>query len=238
MKLYLSSYHLCKEPARLSSLPAKNKRVAVVRNALDQYTNSSRLKEGLEREINDLTRIGLFPEPLDLRNYFGKAEDLKKHISEFGFIWVTGGNSFVLRRAFAQSGLDTILNRKLKEDDFVYSGYSAGVCVITPTLEGIHLADDPEAMPVGYSPEVIWSGLGFVPFCIAPHYRSDHFESALIEKSVEYFIEHKMPFIALHDGESLLLDTKTSNQALDSTSFAGDAGSEVEVGGGSGRESA
>jgi len=238
MKLYLSSYHLCKEPARLSSLPAKNKRVAVVRNALDQYTDGPRLKEGLEREINDLTAIGLLPEPLELRNYFGKTEDLKKHIGEFGFIWVTGGNSFVLRRAYAQSGLDIILKDKLVEDDFVYAGYSAGICVVTPTLEGIHLADDPEAMPSGYSKEVIWSGLSFIPFCIAPHYRSDHFESALIEKSVEYFIEHKMPFIALHDGEALLLDTKTSNQSLDSTSFAGDALSEAVAGGGSGRESA
>jgi dipeptidase E len=52
-----------------------------------------------------------------------------------------------------------------------------------------------------------------VPFCLAPHYRSDHFESKLIEKSVEYFIENKIPFIALHDGEALLLDTATSNQA-------------------------
>ena len=72
MKLYLSSYHLCKEPARLSSLPAKNKRVAVIRNALVQYTDGPRLKEGLEREINDLRAIGLRPESLDLRNFFWK----------------------------------------------------------------------------------------------------------------------------------------------------------------------
>lgn len=214
MKLYLSSYHLCKDPARFSVLPAKNKRVAVVRNALDQYTDGPRLKEGLEREINDLTAIGLLPEPLDLRKFFGKTEALEKRINEFGFIWVTGGNSFVLRRAYAQSGLDIILKAKLVEDDFVYAGYSAGICVATPTLEGIHLADDPEATPAGYDREAIWSGLGFVPFCIAPHYRSDHFESALMEKSVEYFIEHKLPFIALHDGEALLLDTKTSNQTF------------------------
>jgi len=205
----------------LSSLPAKNKRVAVVRNALDQYTDGPRLKEGLDREINDLTAIGLLPEPLDLRNFFGKAEDPEKHVKEFGFIWVTGGNSFVLRRAYAQSGLDIILKRKLEEDDFVYAGYSAGICVITPTLEGIHLDDNPEVIPVGYAKEIIWSGLRFVPFCIAPHYRSDHFESALIEKVVEYFLEHKIPFIALRDGEALLLDTKTSNQIFDSTFFGG-----------------
>jgi len=209
VKFYLSSYHLCKEPFRLSALPAKNKRVAVIRNALDVYTDAERLKKGLEGELNDLNAIGLLPEALDLRLFFGKTKELQRHIHEFGFVWVTGGNTFVLRRAFSESGLDTILYEKLPEDDFVYAGYSAGVCVITPSLEGIHLADEPQAMPSGYTSNVIWTGLNFVPFCIAPHYRSNHSESELIEKSVEYFIEHKIPFIALHDGEALILDSKT-----------------------------
>lgn len=217
MKLYLSSYHLCKDPLRLSALSAKNKKVAVIRNALDVYTDEKRLNEGLKRELGDLSAIGLSPEPLDLRLFFGKSKELEQKIEDFGYIWATGGNSFILRRAFFQSGLDSILLQKLQEDDFVYSGYSAGVCVITPTLKGIHLADEPDAMPAGYPPEVIWTGLGFVPYCIAPHYRSDHFESALIEKSVEYFIEHKLPFIALHDGEALILDTKRPNQFVQPT---------------------
>lgn len=208
VKLYLSSYHLCKEPSRLSALPTKNRRVAIIRNALDFYTDAKRLKEGLEREIADMEAIGLLPEPLDLRQFFGKEIVLDEVVDGFGYLWVAGGNTFVLRRAFKWSGLDAILARKVEVDDFVYAGYSAGACVLAPTLEGIHLADDPNAIPVGYPPDVIWSGLDMVPFCIAPHYRSDHSESALIEKSVQYFIEQKIPFIALHDGEALLLDTK------------------------------
>jgi len=80
MKLYLSSYHLCNEPTRLSSLPAKNKRVAVVRNALDQYTDAGRLREGLEEELRDLAAIGLLPTPLDLRLFFGKTDELEAHL--------------------------------------------------------------------------------------------------------------------------------------------------------------
>jgi dipeptidase E len=117
------------------------------------------------------------------------------------------GNTFVLQRAFSLSGLDSILQKKLHEDDFVYSGYSAGICVLAPTLNGIHIADEPQAMPNGYSSEIIWTGLGFIPYCIAPHYRSTHPES-LIEKAVEYFIEQKIPFVALRDGEALVLDSK------------------------------
>jgi len=208
VKLYLSSFHLGKEPSRLSALPARNKRVAIIRNALDMYTDAEGLNAGLERESADLEALGLLPEPLDLREFFGRENVLNEIVDGFGYLWVVGGNTFVLRRAMKWSGLDAILARKVEADDFVYAGYSAGICVLAPTLEGIHLADEPEAMPVGYPPEVLWSGLNIVPFCIAPHYRSDHVESALIEKSVEYFIEHKIPFIALRDGEALLLDTK------------------------------
>ena len=208
MKLYLSSYRLCKEPSRLSALCAKNGRVAIIRNALDIYKDEKRQREGLEREVADMEAIGLLPEPLDLRQFFGKENLLNEIVDGFGYLWVVGGNSFVLRRAFKWSGLDAILARKVEAHDFVYAGYSAGACVLTPTLEGIHLADDPDAVPAEYPPELIWSGLNIVPFCIAPHYRSDHSESALIEKSVEYFIEQKIPFIALRDGEAIVLDTK------------------------------
>jgi dipeptidase E len=182
----------------------------VVQNALDASTDLERRKSVLEREFADLKAIGLFPEELDLRRFFRKVADLEKRLDEFGYLWVAGGNTFVLRRAFSSSGLDSILQKKLREDDFVYSGYSAGICVLAPTLKGIHLADEPEAIPDGYSCEIIWTGLGLIPFCIAPHYRSDHSESALIDKSVEYFIQQKIPFVALHDGEALILDSKTT----------------------------
>jgi hypothetical protein len=62
VKLYLSSYHLCKEPSRLSALSAKNRRVAIIRNALDIYTDTKRLREGLEREAADMEAIGLLGE--------------------------------------------------------------------------------------------------------------------------------------------------------------------------------
>src|SRR5579863_2050858 len=100
VKPYLSSYHLCKEPSRLSALSAKNRRVAIIRNALDIYTDAKRSREGLEREAADMEAIGLLPEPLDLRQFFGKENLLNEIIDGFGYLWVVGGNSFVLRSAF------------------------------------------------------------------------------------------------------------------------------------------
>jgi dipeptidase E len=54
--------------------------------------------------------------------------------------------------------------------------------------------------------EIIWGGLGFVEFSIAPHYRSAHPESEEIEKVVKYFEENNMPYRALHDGEVLVIN--------------------------------
>lgn len=112
-----------------------------------------------------------------------------------------------------QSGLDDLLIDRLDDDKFTYAGYSAGSCVVALTLRGIHLADFPNDVPQGYSPEVIWDDLGFVPFAIAPHYKSDHPESEVIQELVNYFIEHKIPFIALHDGEAYVGEVKRQGPA-------------------------
>ena len=40
----------------------------------------------------------------------------------------------------------------------------------------------------------------------APHYRSIHPESGLIENVIDYFIYSKIPFIALRDGDAHISD--------------------------------
>ncbi len=47
------------------------KRVGVVPNALDFSPDTHRLEKGRTREFTDLREIGLVPEALDLRAYFG-----------------------------------------------------------------------------------------------------------------------------------------------------------------------
>ena len=176
------------------------RRVGLVRNALDFSTDFERLEAGREREFDALRNLGLHPEEVDLRAYFGAQNSLRALIHQLDALWVVGGNTFLLRRAMKQSGLDTAL-LELGNDAFVYAGYSAGACVVTPSLKGVHLADEPETVPEGYSREVIWDGLGLVPFCIVPHCRSDHPESERCEAVAGYYLEHKVPFVALRDGE-------------------------------------
>ncbi len=186
--------------------------VAVIQNAQDCWTDPVKRQSVLDRECSDMRSLGPEPTELDLRTFFGRRDALARELDRFGYCWVCGGNSFVLRRAFHSSGFDAILRElALQDDALLYGGYSAGACVMTPTLEGIHLADEPTSCPDGYSGDAIWQGLALYPYCLAPHYRSDHFETHLIDHSVEYFIEHKMPFVALHDGEAVVFDTITKH---------------------------
>lgn len=181
------------------------KRTAVIMNAQDAKTPESR-NERLQQEVAGLSELGLKPEELDLRDYFGREIELAEDIKRYDYIWVRGGNVFLLRRAYRQSGFDHILTKLLQDDQVAYGGFSAGICILGPSLRGIELVDPTDELADGYDPDVIWDGLGVLEYAIAPHYRSDHPESADIEKSVAYFEQHGVPYKTLHDGEAIVVN--------------------------------
>lgn len=205
MRLFLSSYKLGNKPDELPTLVGDNKRTAIIMNAQDAKTPESRT-ERLQQEIESLTALGLQPEELNLRKYFGKPDELKEFTKNFGLIWVRGGNVFLLRRAFKQSGFDEIITNLLKNDQIAYGGFSAGVCVLAPSLKGIELVDPKDEIADGYDKEVIWDGLGVLGYAIAPHYKSDHPESDDIQKCVEYFADNHILFKTLRDGEIIVVN--------------------------------
>jgi dipeptidase E len=205
MRLYLSSFRNGNNPEALLSLLGNKRRTALIFNAQDWKSIDDRSSD-LAQEIERLKSIGLEPQEIDLRNYFEKTDALREALSSFDLIWVRGGNVFVLRRAFKQSGADMLIPEFLQKNDVVYGGYSAGVDIIQPHLHGIELVDDPNVVPPGYDKEIIWECLGLIPYCVAPHYKSDHPESAAIDKTVEYYINNHIPFIALHDGQAIVID--------------------------------
>lgn len=145
MQLYLSSYRFGNEAHRLAALSPTNRQAVVIANALDFSTDLARKMAGTAREIEGLRGLGFEASELDLRRFFASPARLRERLEGVGLIWVVGGNSFLLRRAFHQSGLDTYLLGRKGDDSLVYAGYSAGVVVVTPTLAGIDLADEPTA---------------------------------------------------------------------------------------------
>jgi dipeptidase E len=207
MKMYLSSYRLGDHPEQLINLIGPNKKVAVIANAVDFGDDLERRKLGVQREIDDLKGVGLQPEELDLRDYFGKPKDLEKKLSEYGTLWVRGGNTFILRRAYRESGMDEWLMKQKDNRELVYAGYSAGVCILSPTLKGLELVDDPNIVPEGYPKEIFWEGLGLIRFAFAPHFESPgHPETEAVGREVEHYKKAGIEFRALHDGEAIVIN--------------------------------
>lgn len=204
MKLYLSSYFLGNHPEELAKLVGSNKKVGIIMNASDIHGEAKR-PDYLGKEVAKMSAIGLEAEELDLRDYFDDSSELSNRLLRYGLLWVMGGNSFVLRRAMRLSGFDRLIAELVNANHLAYGGFSAGAVVAAKTLRGIELVDDPNSVPEGYPQNIIWEGLGFVEFSIAPHYRSEHPESNAIEEVVNYFEASHMPYKALRDGEALVV---------------------------------
>ena len=122
MRLYLSSYKFGNFSDELIKLVGNNKKVAVIGNSRDWSQDRERTTKGLQEQIQTLNSLGFSAEELDLKKYFGKRETLKKYLSQFGLVWVLGGNTFVLKRAYEQSGFDFVIKEMLFSDKIVYGG--------------------------------------------------------------------------------------------------------------------
>ena len=208
MKLYLSSYKIGDEGRRLAEM-VDGRSVAVISNALDCYLDLERRKKSEQEEIKALGLLGLQSEVVDLRDFFNKKEKLKDRLSNFGAVWVRGGNVFVLRVAVSNSGFDEIVQEKSKDKNFLYAGYSAGSCLLSPSLKGFEIVDDVSQVENTYPGEaVIWNGLGLIDFVFVPHYRSNHSESPAIEKEVEYLKKNNVVYKTFSDGEVYISNTK------------------------------
>ncbi len=211
MKFYLSSYKIggTHEVEKLKKLLPVNKRVAYIANSLDFSNDLDRRKQSEQEDIDQLTQVGLKVENFDLRNFFNKPEKLEKDIKNYGVIWVRGGNVFVLRQAMKLSGFDNLLKKLAKEDnEILYGGYSAGVCILAPSLKGLELVDDITQHPYSEKPDLIWEGLGLIDYVIVPHFQSDHPESELVNAVVEKYKKDGTKFKALRDGEVIITENK------------------------------
>lgn len=174
MRLFLSSYRFGADPAPLLSLVGRPGRVGVIAAAADAWPRTARTS-AVVSDVMPLTRLGFTAEEVDLRDYVGDdgqpcAAALRQRLDGFGLVWVRGGNTFVLRAQMARSGADRVIPELLASDSLVYAGYSAGACVMTPTLHGLDSSDDPAEVVATCGVEPRWDGLGMVGFAIVPHY--------------------------------------------------------------------
>jgi dipeptidase E len=147
---------------------------------------------------------------LDLRDYFGARGRLAAELPRYRMVWVRGGNTFVLRYAMAASGADTLIVDLIRRDALVYAGYSAGVCVLAPSLRGLDEdgLDDPGLVRSVYGDaDPIWDGLGVLDYMVLPHFESPgHPETEAVGRAVERIWAAGLPHRTLRDGEAIVLD--------------------------------
>ncbi len=206
MKLYLSSYKFGNYTDELVKLCPSNKKVGVIMNAVDWSDDKERIAKNLGDQMEVLKSLGFNPEQIDLRNYFGKSDELKEHLVKFGMVWIYGGNTFILKRAYEQSGFGEIIKEMILKEEIVYSGFSAGVVVLSKSMKGLEIVDDPDIVPEGYEKDFNWDGLGILDYHVAVHYKSNHSESAEIDKEIEYCEKNNIPYKTLSDGEVIVIN--------------------------------
>jgi len=200
MKLYLSSIGI-PTPDGLAALlgkPLSVTTVAFIPNANDYYAERPRSMVTRQR-VAPLESLGMKVTVVDLRDYRDGVA-LEKALQPYELIWVTGGNTFLLRDEIRKSGFEQIIQGLLNQGK-VYGGNSAGALVAGESIGGIDLesADPPE-----FAEEVIEEGLSLVPYIVVPHV--DNAEFTEVMKVVTKRQDRAEKFIELKDSQAVVFD--------------------------------
>lgn len=215
MKLYLSSYKLGQDIEVLQDwLKDHDNKIGLIINSRDVFPDGERKTIGIENDAKELEELGFSVEIVDLKKYFGKKEELEGLFDRVHAFFALGGNAFTLRRAMKFSGFDEVLKEHVDDDNILYGGYSAGICVLCKDLQAIAVMDDPDIDPYNSNMPAIYEGVGLIDEVIIPHFESDHKETELANKAVEYCKQNNLEYITLHDGEVIIKDLGKENRKV------------------------
>ena len=150
-------------------------------------------------DIDSLKALGC---PVDLLDIEGmNEEELRLKLEQYDVIFVSGGNTYFLLDHVRKSGFDVVV-KDLVEKGRIYAGTSAGAILATPTIESAKDADD-----ASIAPDLTdMTGLGFVDFCIIPHYDKKEYQEYW-KSIIKEWDRQEMLFL-LNDGEAIIIDGK------------------------------
>ncbi len=209
MKLYLSSYKLGNKIDELKKwIKENNNKICLIPNAKDVNEDEER-KIKIEKDVMLLEEVGFNVTVISLVDYFNKKEELFEILKEFNAFYVVGGNVFILRQAMYLSGFDQYIESIQNKPNYLYSGYSAGICVLAKDLHGFELCDDININLYGIN--TIWEGLGLFDYIFLPHYKSDHIEAKLIDDIEKYAIDNNIKYKTLRDGDVIIQEYGIKN---------------------------
>lgn len=205
MRVFLSSYRAGKHDEELVKLLGGIKKFAYISNAKDYKTPKDRAGK-IKENFEYWRSIGLEPEEVDLRPYFDKP-GAEKLLEAHDFVWLAGGNVFLLRRALKYTGLDKLLCNKVRKNEIILGGESAGAIIMGPTLKYSEVdtdEDSPNYLPDSYRKEIIWKGLNLITYVPVPHYKTPGYIG--IDEYIENLKKNKIPYKPISDDQAIIIN--------------------------------
>ena len=202
MILYLSSQKFGDKYDYLKRwISNHNNKILLIFNALDAK-GQDKINNNVKEDINLLRQIGFEVTVIDLKEYFGKHDELNKICQNYNAFCVMGGNVFVLRQAIKYSGFDTFLKKISNNDNYLYIGYSAGSCVLSKRLDIFESVDEP--IDFYNKGKIIYEGIGFIDYTFIPHYKSNYHKAYLIDEIVNICEKDNIEYKTVCNGDVII----------------------------------
>jgi hypothetical protein len=108
VRLYLWSFRMGGLPGHLTAPVGEDgRRAVIIANALDDASAHVR-RAGAERERAALVGLGVDAVELDLCEYFGQEQRLRRDLAWVSLAWLRGGNVFMFRYALRRGGVSRL----------------------------------------------------------------------------------------------------------------------------------
>jgi dipeptidase E len=135
-----------------------------------------------------------------------ESADPRAAVSAAEVLFVGGGNTFRLLRAFQRLRLLDPARDRARAGQLRYWGSSAGSNLACPTIRTTN--DMPIVEPAGLD------ALGLIPFQLNPHYldpdpATTHMGETREQRLVQFLEENDVPVLGLREGAALRLDDQT-----------------------------
>ena len=76
-----------------------HQKIGYIPNALDfSKADPERRRKNIDEDVASLCQLGLYVEMVDLREFFCRQSELQAKLDELAAVFVSGGNTFVLRQ--------------------------------------------------------------------------------------------------------------------------------------------
>jgi dipeptidase E len=135
-----------------------NKKVLII--------NTASIGEGFElnykTEIKPFENDGYFCELYDLKDK--TSVDVEQKLQNVSICYVAGGNTFYLLEHVQKSNFGEAIKKRLKDDNFLYIGSSAGSILMSPDINFIAPMDAKEKSNLETT-----QSIGLISFSFLPH---------------------------------------------------------------------